>query len=239
VAPSFFSLHQTTTNLRFTITYLFHSILCSYFTFRQINITFLHIYCPRTRTWTTPRTTVLEDSALDSAYNTRNLPLTQTKQCRFNFRPCFLRRLQIVMCFCLFQASTINRLGLQLSVEMDHEGCTSRPTKKQVTPFMHDLLFILPDLFLATAEFRFHLFRALHSKWRTLPLHHHHLSSQGCRFHSSNLKLLRSHMSSLWRYTCIYTHLQQADSLEKNNNTFTTYCPSFPRPKLGCRLPSP
>ncbi|XP_039842544.1 uncharacterized protein LOC120702706 isoform X2 [Panicum virgatum] len=29
------------------------------------------------------------------------------------------------------QASTINRLGLQLSVEMDHEGCTSRPTKKQ------------------------------------------------------------------------------------------------------------
>ena len=57
------------------------------------------------------------------------------------------------MCFSLFQDSTINPVGLYLSVKIEHQDPTSRAAKKQVLPFMHDLLFTLPFLFLPTLNF--------------------------------------------------------------------------------------
>ena len=52
---------------------------------------------------------------------------------------------------------------LQVGVEIEHPEPTSSKANEQV-PFTQDLLSTLPLLFLATAQFRLHLFRALHSR---------------------------------------------------------------------------
>ena len=67
----------------------------------------------------------------------------------YNFLTYFLRSLKILMCLSLFQDSTIKPLGLQLSVKIEDQGPTFRPAKKQVIPFMQDLIFPLAISFAA------------------------------------------------------------------------------------------